>query len=232
MNILKCFKELSKFELSLWITSLIVVTASCFFSTDFNVLTLIASIIGVTALIFVAKGNVLGQILTVVFSVLYALISLKFRYFGEAITYMGMSMPIAIMSVISWIKNPYENGKSEVKVERLSKKKIILMIILTISITWIFYYILKFFNTNNLTFSTISIATSFLASYLMLNRSPMYALAYACNDIILIILWILATFENSSYLPMIVNFSMFLINDIYGFYSWLKMMKRQEKFIK
>ncbi|MCD7800417.1 MAG: nicotinamide riboside transporter PnuC, partial [Ruminococcus sp.] len=187
MNILKSFKELSKFELSLWITSVIVVTISFFVSSDFNILTLIASLIGVTALIFIAKGNVLGQILTVVFSIIYAIISLQFRYFGEAITYMGMTMPIAIMSVISWIRNPFEEGKSEVKVERLSKKKAILMVVLTMLITLIFYYILKFFNTNSLIFSTISITTSFLASFLMLNRNPLYALAYACNDIVLIV---------------------------------------------
>lgn len=231
MNILKSFKELSKFELSLWITSVIVVTISFFVSSDFNILTLIASLIGVTALIFIAKGNVLGQILTVVFSIIYAIISLQFRYFGEAITYMGMTMPIAIMSVISWIRNPFEEGKSEVKVERLSKKKAILMVVLTMLITLIFYYILKFFNTNSLIFSTISITTSFLASFLMLNRNPLYALAYACNDIVLIVLWILATLEDISYLPMVVNFLTFFVNDIYGFYSWLKMLKRQEESI-
>lgn len=231
MNILKSFKELSKFELSLWITSVIVVTISFFVSSDFNILTLIASLIGVTALIFIAKGNVLGQILTVVFSIIYAIISLQFRYFGEAITYMGMTMPIAIMSVISWIRNPFEEGKSEVKVERLSKKKAILMVVLTMLITLIFYYILKFFNTNSLIFSTISITTSFLASFLMLNRNPLYALAYACNDIVLIVLWILATLEDISYLPMVLNFLTFFVNDIYGFYSWLKMLKRQEESI-
>ena len=138
-------------------------------------------------------------------------------------------MPIAIMSVISWIRNPYKKGVAEVKVEKLSKKKIVLMIVLSIVVTCIFYYILKFFNTNNLTFSTISITTSFLASYLMLNRSPLYAIAYACNDIVLIVLWILATLEDISYLPMIINFSIFFINDIYGLYSWSKMMKRQEE---
>ena len=220
MNILNSFKQLSKFEWILWIFSLTISGTMCFLSANFSILTLIASLVGVTGLIFVAKGDVLGQILTVVFSITYALISLKCRYFGEAITYIGMTMPIAIMSVISWIRNPYKKGVAEVKVEKLSKKKIVLMIVLSIVVTCIFYYILKFFNTNNLTFSTISITTSFLASYLMLNRSPLYAIAYACNDIILIVLWIL---------PMIINFSIFFINDIYGLYSWSKMMKRQEE---
>ncbi len=58
-------------------------------------------------------------------------------------------------------------------------------------------------------------------------RSSAYALSYAANDIVLIILWIMASLDNISYLPMIVCFAMFFINDIYGFINWRRMKKRQ-----
>jgi nicotinamide riboside transporter PnuC len=58
-------------------------------------------------------------------------------------------------------------------------------------------------------------------------RSSAYALSYAANDIVLIILWIMASIDNISYLPMIVCFVMFFINDMYGFFNWRKMKKRQ-----
>ena len=90
-----------------------------------------------------------------------------------------------------------------------------------------FYYILKAFNTANIFFSTVSIATSFIACYLTFVRSPYYALAYAANDIVLIILWSFAAIENMSYIPMIVCFILFLVNDFYGFVSWRNMYKRQ-----
>ena len=77
-------------------------------------------------------------------------------------------------------------------------------------------------------FSTISVTTSFVAVYFTFLRSPYYALGYAANDIVLIILWTLASMENISYLPMVVCFVMFLANDLYGFYNWRKMRKRQE----
>lgn len=231
MNFKNPFKSLSKFELILWLGSVVIVTGSFLLLSSGNILTLIASLIGVTALIFVAKGYVIGQILTVIFAVFYGIISFYFRYYGEMITYLGMTSPIAVMTVISWIKHPF--GKSsEVTVNRMTKKQITVMFVLTVVVTTIFGFILKALDTANLFFSTVSVATSFLASYLTFMRSPYYALGYAANDIVLIILWTLAVIEDISYLPMTVCFVMFLINDLYGFHSWQQMKKRQEKFSK
>ena len=221
------FFDLSKFELFLWICSVVFVTLSFLLVPTKDYLTLIASLIGVTVLIFVAKGYVLGQILTVVFAVFYGIISFYFQYYGEMITYLCMTSPIAIMSVISWLRHPYGDS-SEVTVQRMTNRQTRKMCIYTILVTIIFFYILKALNTANLLFSTISVATSFLASYMSMMRSPYYALGYSANDIVLIILWILATLETPSYFPMIICFFMFLINDIYGFINWRRMENRQK----
>lgn len=222
------FKDLSKFELILWSVSIVVVTGSFFVQPSGDILSLIASLIGVTALIFVAKGYVLGQVLTVVFAVFYGIISYYFKYYGEMITYLFMTSPIAILSVVSWMKHPYEKT-AEVVVSRMNKKKIMIMLVFAIVVTVLFYFILKFLGTANLLFSTFSITTSFLASYLSYMRSPYYAIAYAGNDIVLIVLWVLASIQDISYLPMVLCFVMFFANDIYGFINWKRMRKRQER---
>lgn len=222
------FKGLTKFEWTLWLVSIVVVVASFALSKGESWLNCIASLIGVTALIFVSKGDVFGQILTVIFALFYGFISFKFRYYGEMITYVGMTGPIAVMSVVSWIKHPYEDS-SEVEVQHLNKKQAINIAILTIAVTFAFYFILKYFNTANLVISTISIATSFSASYLTFLRSHYYALAYSANDVVLIILWTLASITDLSYAPMIFCFVMFLFNDIYGYFNWKRMHKRQNQ---
>lgn len=227
MKLKNPFKDLTKFELLLWLVSVSVIIISFVISGGDDILTIIASLIGVTALIFVAKGYVIGQVLTVVFAVFYGIISYFFRYYGEMITYLCMTAPIAIMAVISWIKNPYE-GTKEVKVSHVTKKQVLVMATLAIVTTIIFYFILKAMNNANLLFSTISITTSFLASYLTFLRSPYYAVAYSANDVVLIVLWTMATLEDRSYLPMILCFVMFLINDMYGFFNWRRMRIRQE----
>ena len=228
MNIKNPFKDLTKFELSLWILSLITVFFSYILSGEKDILTITASLIGVTALIFVAKGYVLGQILSVVFAVFYGIISFYFRYYGEMITYLCMTAPIAILSVISWMRNPYKETK-EVLVYKLKKADILSVTILSFVVTVIFYFILSALGNENLLFSTISVTTSFIACYLTYLRSPYYALGYAANDIVLIILWGLASLKSISYAPMVACFIMFLINDLYGFFNWIRIEKRQSR---
>lgn len=233
MNKLKLLiNYFSKLELILWCSSVtFIILSFCIFDGE-NYLTLIASLVGVTSLIFNAKGNPFGQFLMIIFSLLYGIISFSFSYYGEMITYLGMTMPMAIFALISWVKNPYNGNKSEVKVNNIEKKEILFMWIITILITFIFYIILNVFNTANIELSTISVTTSFLAVYLTFRRSPYFAIAYAGNDIILIFLWFLASLENAKYFSVMICFIVFFINDLYGFISWKKMKKRQmiEKF--
>lgn len=222
------FSSLSRNEWLLWVISVITVTLSNILSGQLSPVTLSGTLIGVTALVFLARGDVWGQILTVVFSILYSITSLEFCYYGEMVTYLGMTMPIALMSVVTWLRHPYEKDKNEVKIHKMTKRQIVVMLFMTATVTAIFYFILRHFNTANLFFSTVSVTTSFLASYLMLMRSSYYAVAYAANDVVLIILWILATLESIAYLPMIICFTMFFINDMYGFLCWKAREKRQK----
>ena len=226
MNIISSLKSLTKFERILWIVSVIIVTLSFLLSGNFHILTITASLVGVSALIFVAKGDTLGQVMTIIFAVLYAIVSYENRYYGEMITYLGMTAPMALLAVVSWLKHSYD--KNTVEVAQISRKAVIRMIIYTVAVTIVFYFILKYFNTASLTLSTISVATSFLASYLTYSRSPFYALAYSANDMVLIGLWIIAAMKNISYLPMAACFLMFLLNDLYGFYNWCRMSKEQQ----
>ncbi len=225
MNIVESIKNLTKFERLLWAGSVILVIVSFLIGAQQDWLTLVSSLIGVTALIFVSKGDVLGQVITVIFAVFYGIISFKLKYYGEMITYLGMTAPIALISVISWIKNPY--SKHQVRVSKMTKTKWIILLILTSVITVAFYFILKALGNASLVVSTISIFTSFLAASLTTLRSEYYAIAYSANDIVLIILWTVATVDNIQYLPMVMCFAVFLANDIYGYINWRKIRKQQ-----
>lgn len=222
-------KYFSKAEIILWFTSVVITVVSfCLFDKE-NYLTLTASLIGVTSLIFNAKGNPLGQVLMIVFSLLYGMISFGFNYYGEMITYLGMTMPMAVIALVSWLKNPYKENKAEVKVNSISKKEALLMLVISTAVTVLFWFVLDYFNTANIVPSTISVTTSFVAAYLTFRRSPLFALAYASNDVVLIILWTMASVTDIRYVSVLVCFVAFLVNDIYGYISWQKMKKRQSE---
>ena len=157
----------------------------------------------------------------IVFSILYGIISWRFRYWGEMITYLGMTMPMAVWSTITWIRNPSKNG-NEVELQKLNRKHIVGLSVFSVAVTAAFCYILHVLDTPNIVFSTISVTTSFLAASLTMLRSSYYALGYAMNDIVLIVLWVLASLKNPAYIPVAVNFAIFFLNDLYGFVSWKK----------
>jgi nicotinamide mononucleotide transporter PnuC len=217
----------TKFEIALWICSIAIITLSFLIFDRTNPLNLVCSLLGATSLIFCAKGNPIGNAIMVVFSILYAIISYTFKYYGEMFTYLFMTLPMSIACLVSWLKNPFKGNKAQVKIADIKKKDLIQMIAASLLITLIFYFILKAFNTANLIVSTISIATSFFAAFLTYKRSPYFALAYAANDLVLIVLWIYASLFNTSYASVAACFITFFINDIYGFINWLKMKKTQ-----
>jgi len=217
----------SRAEIVLWSVSVFSILISfCIFDRE-SYLTLIASLIGVTSLIFNAKGNPIGQALMIVFSLLYGVISYTFAYYGEMITYLGMTMPMALVALVSWLKNPYKGNRAEVKVSSLGNAERVFMWLLTLGVTVVFYFVLDHFNTANMIPSTLSVTTSFLAVYLTFRRCPTFALAYAANDVVLIILWVLASVTDIRYLSVVVCFVAFLFNDMYGYVSWQRIKARQ-----
>ena len=224
----KILGTLNKFDIILYSSGVICSILGFIIFKNTEYLNLINTILGLTALIFIAKGNPFGQFLTIVFSIIYSIISFSFKYYGELITYVCLTGPAALASLISWLKN-LNGEKLEVKVNELKIKEYIFLFFLSSTVTIAFYFILNALNTNNLLLSTYSVFTSFTASYLTFRRSRFNALGYVANDIVLIILWILASLSSKEYVSVVICFIFFLINDLYGFINWNKLYKNQAK---
>ena len=220
-------KYFTLFEKLLWLSSISIIITFFFIFDKTNYFNLILSLLGVTSLIFIAKGNPIGHAIMIIFAIMYGIVSFSYRYYGEMITYLFMSLPMAVFSLISWLKNPYNGNHAQVKINKMTKKEYLITCLLALAVTVVFYFILKYFNTANLAVSTISVTTSFFGAYLTYKRNPYYALGYVANDIILIILWVMATITNITYLSVTVCFVVFLINDFYAFINWRKLQKLQ-----
>lgn len=217
----------SKAEAIIWASSVFAIIASyCVFDRGGG-LTLIAPLIGVTSIMINAKGNPIGQMLMIVFSLIYGYISFDCAYYGEMITYLGMTLPMSALALASWLAHPYSGRRREVQINRISNKEFAVILLLSLPVTVLFYFILRFFGTANLIPSTASVTTSFIAAALTFRRSTYFSLAYALNDVVLIVLWSMAIPQSTRYASVVVCFAAFLANDIYGFINWKKMEKYQ-----
>ena len=223
----KALRYFTPFEWCLLLGSYAAILLTFFIFDGTDYLNLISSLIGIAALIFSAKGNPTGPLLMIIFALAYGVISYSFSYYGEMVTYLGMSLPMSVWAFVAWFRNPYGKGHAEVKISEVRGREWWLLAALTLAVTAAFYFILAALDTPNLIPSTVSVTTSFAAAYLTARRSPYFALAYATNDMILIVLWTLATLEDISYLSVTVCFIVFLFNDTYSFLNWRRMQKKQ-----
>lgn len=225
----KIFKDWNLFEICFLSISLLTIFFCFIFSSDKSIITLIASLLGVITVLCGAKGLIIAPFINIIYNLIYIFLSFSQKFYGEVIIYVFFMIPLHVITIISWLKNRSKENKNIVSVNKISLKEYIILIIGTIGVSIIFYNILKLLNTNALLISTISLVDSFLASYLLFRRSSNYAFSYIVNDIILIILWMYTIKTTTAYIPIIVSFMIFLINDIYGLISWKKREKHQNK---
>ena len=136
----KLIAYFTKGELLLWVGSMTAIIVSFLLFDRTSWLTLGASLVGVTSLIFCAKGNPAGQVLMIAFALMYGIISWGFAYYGEMMTYVFMSLPMAVVSLVAWLKNPYGEGKSEVRVNKLDKWEYVIAGVLA---AWIYCKVKK-----------------------------------------------------------------------------------------
>ena len=143
------------------------------------------------------------------------------------ITYLGMTLPMAVWSTDTWMKHPSRDNGAQVAIQSLGTRHVWGLALSSCGVTGLFYFILRWLETPNLGFSTLSVLTSFLAAALTMLRSSYYALAYGANDLVLIVLWVMATRKDPAYLPVAVNFTLFFVNDLYGFFRWKQRERRE-----
>lgn len=212
------------------IFSLITITLCFVFGVDKNIFSYIVSIIGVISVMMVAKGLTIAPIINILYNIIYSILAITQQYYGEAIIYLGLMIPISVMSIIFWFKNRNKKTEEVVEVNKIKGREYFYLSLVTIVATFVFYFLLKALNTSELIVSTLSLISSAVAAYLMLRRSSYYALGFVANDIILIVLWSLAVYESGvGYLPSVISFCIFLINDVYGFIHWKITEKKQAK---
>lgn len=224
---MKLFKDWTNFEKVLLFGSIIIVgLVGILFKSD--LLTISCSIVGIITALLLAKGKNLGQVFGLLITILYSIVSFKNKYYGEVLIYSLLMLPMYIIGIITWINHKNEKTNS-VEINSINKKEWVIVSIVFVGVFICIYYLLKAFNTNELVVSTISVLASLFAVYLQIRRSKYSFSFYMVNDVILMFLWGMPVVRGSYILfPMLLNPTINLINDAYGFYNWKKTEKIQK----
>lgn len=221
------FKDWTKFELIFLICGLIIsiVSSVLFGGTIIN--TLYTSLYLITALLM-SKGKVESYFVGFVSVFFYAIVSYQQAYYGELIITAFLTFPIMIIGIISWLRHQ-DKEDDVVIVNSLPRKELIIAFGSQFILFWAYYFLLKYFHTDLLVLSSISMVTSVLASYFEARRSELSLYCYVANDFVIITLWIIPVINGQTALiSVLVGPLLLLINDIYGSYNWRKLKKKQK----
>lgn len=221
------FSDWTKFELGLLVIGIsISILSSIIFNGDV-IDTLYTSSYLVTALLM-AKGKVECYLVGFVSIFFYGIVSYNQGYYGELLITAFLTFPIMIIGIRSWLKHQDEKD-DVVMINSLSRPEIVISFASQLLLFWLYYFILKFFNTDLLIISSLSVVTSVLASYFEARRSELSLYCYVANDFVIITLWIIPIIGGDTELvPVLVGPLLLLVNDIYGSINWSRMKRRQK----
>lgn len=222
------FKDWTKFELALLICGLTVSILSSIIFKGTIIDTLYTSLYLITALLM-SKGKVESYFVGFISVFFYGIVSYNQGYYGELIITIFLTFPIMIIGIISWLRNQ-DKEDDVVIINTLTRKEIIISLASQLILFWIYYFLLKAFNTDLLVISSISVVTSVLASYFEARRSELSLFCYIANDMVIITLWIIPVIAGKTALiSVLVGPILLLINDIYGSYNWIRLKEIQKK---
>ena len=225
------FKDMKPLEYVILIASTLAALISFILIEEKDYLYFFTCILGVTTTVFIAKAHVFGQLLGIAYAILYAVTTFISHYYGEFIISIALYLPSGIWGLISWLRHRYEDT-STIKIAKLGLKHISIMLIIASILTFGIFFLLRALDTQNLIVSTISVFVSISAGYLVIKRSPFYALIYLINDVVLIVLWGMALRDSLTYMQLLISAFGFFFTDLYGFINWLNLRKKQTKEIQ
>lgn len=181
-----------------------------------------------TTAILMSKGKVESYFIGIISVFFYGIVSYNQGYYGELLITIFLTFPMMIIGIISWLKHQ-DKDEDVVIISSLSKKEIVFAFSSQLILFWVYYFLLKAFNTDLLMISSLSIVTSVLATYFEARRSELSLFCYVANDLILITLWMIPIINgDTSLISVLIGPMLLLVNDIYGSYNWKRLKDIQK----
>lgn len=183
------FKDWNLFEkLYLFVGIVVGILTSIIFNG--TIIDSLYTITYLTTAILMSKGKVESYFIGIISVFFYGIVSYNQGYYGELLITIFLTFPMMIIGIVSWLKHQ-DKDEDVVIISSLSKKEIVFAFSSQLILFWVYYFLLKAFNTDLLMISSLSIVTSVLATYFEARRSELSLFCYVANDLILITLWMI-----------------------------------------
>ncbi len=225
----KYFKDWTLFEKIITVVGLITSTILGILNGS-SIPSFISSYCNIFNAILSSKGKIASYYFGIIGTLIYIYISFTERYYSEVITSALIVLPITIYGLINWNRNRNDKGDSDVKIEKLDTKGILIPILSQVIMAGPYYMMLKYFNNDLLIIQTLSMCITILAFYFMAKASPLSFVFFILSSLTKVVMWINPLLHgNLKNLPLFISSLVFVITDTYGLINWNRMARQQEQ---
>lgn len=225
----RVFGEWSLFE-KVWLLLFTSVNVYLFLAWDDTVTGLIASLTGMLCVVLVAKGKISNYAFGLVNVSLYAYLAYQQGLMGEFQLNAFFYIPMQFIGFYLWhraSRTEVAGAAKMVKVKVFSWKEWIITFI--VSVFGILTYG-AYLEANGGTQAYLDATTtvlSIVAQVLMVQRFAEQWLVWIVINVLSIILWTKAYMLTGNDITIMVMWSAYLVNSVYGYINWLKMSKEE-----
>jgi nicotinamide mononucleotide transporter len=214
-----------------WLALFTVVNIYLFFAFEDSLLGLISSLSGMLCVVLVAKGKISNYYFGIIQTATYAYIAYGYSLYGEAMLNAFFYFPIQFVGLYMWSKNRTQLSTrgEDVSVKRLTKKGwVILLLVAAVGII-LYAELLYYIGGQAVRIDSAAVVLSVIAQILMVRRYAEQWILWIAVNVLSIALWVVTLIsQGGNDLNMVVMWSAFLVNSIYGYVNWLKLSKGQE----
>lgn len=223
------FKDWTLFE-KVWLGVFTLVNIYLFFAFKDSLLGFISSITGMLCVVLVAKGKISNYYFGIVQTSTYAYIAYTYGLYGESMLNALFYFPIQFIGIYLWKKNltKVQTIGEDVSVKRLDQKGWIYVIGTAVIGSIAYAYLLNAIGGQQVRLDSAAVVLSVIAQILMLKRFAEQWVLWIMVNGLTIVLWVIVLLQTGGNdWAMLVMWSAFLVNSIYGYVNWLKMHKQQ-----
>lgn len=207
----------------IWIllaTTLIIVLSVIMKS---SIIQIVAAVFGTIYVFSVALESRVGQLVGVVHSLLYGIIMYSNGVYGTAIYDLIYCAPMQLYTFFAWGKK--KQGKDKVVVSRYTKAQRALIVLVLILTILIYCIIATKLNIQFALIDGISIILGVVGLYMTSKKKIEQWFCYIISNISMICLWTVKSIEDTSNIPMVVMWLIYIASNLYGLYRWNKKAK-------
>ena len=223
----KYFADWNLFE-KLWLLSFTAVNIYLFFAWHDTWIGLTASLTGMLCVVLTAKGKISSFYWGLINIFAYSYVAYQSAYYGDVMLNMLYFLPMTFFGIYFWNKNSKEKEETKtVLVKKLSWKNKILILAGSLVLVYALGLFLRMIQGTLPFVDSTTTIFSIIATILLTKRYADQWFYWIMVDIWSIVMWVFIFIRDGNQVSMLVMWTAFLVNAIYGYYNWIKIEKEQ-----